>query len=48
MKIQVSGIMDTETWFYKNCKTQRRRKSKCCDSCPFRAGIEKAEKEKRK
>jgi hypothetical protein len=31
------------TWFYENCKTQRRKKSKCCNSCPFREIIEKYE-----
>lgn len=29
-----------KSWWYKNCKTQRRRKSKCCDSCPMRKEIE--------
>ena len=29
-----------DTWFYKNCKTQRKRGAKICDSCPFRELIE--------
>ena len=40
----VSGVVDTGSWFYRNCKVQRKRRSKCCDSCPFRAGIEENEK----
>ncbi len=36
-------IIDKSTWFYENCKSQRKRKAKICDSCPFRIGIEKQE-----
>jgi len=32
--------IDTSTWFYKNCKRQRRNAAKICQVCPFRAGIE--------
>jgi len=35
--------IDTTTWFYKNCKRQRRNKAKICQVCPFRAGIEHQE-----
>jgi len=37
--------IDKTTWFYKNCKRQRRLSAKICQICPFRAGIEKQEKE---
>lgn len=30
--------------FYKNCKTQRRKKAKICQVCPFRKYIEKQER----
>jgi len=40
---RVVGTLDFSSWFYRNCKVQRRRRSKCCDSCPFRTGIEAAE-----
>ena len=35
--------IDHSTWFYKNCKTQRRRGAKICNSCPFRVLIEATE-----
>ena len=37
--------IDMGTWFYKNCKTQRRRGAKICQVCPFREGIEEQEVE---
>lgn len=43
MKIQVTGLLDKKSWFYRNCRIQRKRKAKICDSCPFRESIEKAE-----
>jgi len=32
--------IDTSTWFYKNCRSQRRRGAKICQVCPFRRRIE--------
>lgn len=34
---------DKNSWFYKNCKTQRRRGAKICQVCPFRSFIEELE-----
>ena len=39
----LKGKIDHSTWFYKNCKTQRRRGAKICNSCPFRVLIEATE-----
>jgi hypothetical protein len=36
--------IDTASWFYKNCKRQRRRNAKICQECPFREGIEEQER----
>jgi len=33
-----------QTWFYTNCKTQRRNNAKICQECPFREEIEIFEK----
>lgn len=35
--------IDFNSWFYKNCKRQRRAKAKICQVCPFRSYIEKQE-----
>jgi len=35
--------IDKSSWFYKNCKSQRKRGAKICQSCPFREGIEQQE-----
>ncbi len=35
--------IDKTTWFYKNCKKQRRNEALICQVCPFRAGIEQQE-----
>ena len=40
--------VDFNSWFYKNCKTQRKRKAKICQECPFRVGIESQEDERDK
>ncbi len=37
--------LDFKSWFYQNCKTQRKRKAKICNECPFRSFIEKQEME---
>jgi len=29
-----------KSWFYRNCKKQRKNKAKICQECPFRKGIE--------
>jgi DNA modification methylase len=36
-------VLDTTSWWYKNCKRQRKRKGKICNSCPFRKYIEEME-----
>lgn len=35
--------VDKTTWFYKNCKIQRRKGAKICSECPFRSFIEAGE-----
>jgi len=35
--------LDKTSWFYKNCRTQRRRGAKICNECPFRTWIEEQE-----
>lgn len=37
--------IDKSTWWYENCKRQRKRKAKICNTCPFRKFIEKQEKD---
>lgn len=39
LKIRV----DHGSWFYKNCKIQRRKGAKICQVCPFRVLIEATE-----
>jgi len=36
--------IDFNSWFYKNCKRQRKNKAKICQVCPFRPYIEEQEK----
>jgi hypothetical protein len=35
--------VNMDSWFYRNCKTQRRKGAKICQECPFRKGIEQQE-----
>lgn len=35
--------IDKMSWFYKNCKKQRKNNAKICQVCPFRFGIESQE-----
>jgi len=35
------ACVDPDSWFYKNCKKQRRNKAKICQECPFREEVEK-------
>jgi len=35
--------IDKNSWFYKNCKSNRLNESKCCNECPFRKEIEEQE-----
>jgi len=37
--------VDMNSWFYKNCKRQRKAKAKICQVCPFRGIIEEQEYE---
>jgi hypothetical protein len=39
----LKGKIDHSTWFYKNCKIQRRKGAKICQVCPFRILIEATE-----
>ncbi len=32
------------SWFYKNCKRQRKNKAKICNECPFCEGIKDLER----
>lgn len=36
--------LDKNSWFYKNCKKNRKNKSKICNECPFRNWIKEQEK----
>lgn len=36
--------LNFDSWFYKNCKRQRKNNSKICQECPFREWIEKQER----
>jgi len=40
--IEGPGV-DKTSWWYKNCKAQRRKGAKICNSCPFRQQIESQE-----
>lgn len=42
-EILVKINIDKSSWFYKNCKSQRKREAKICQCCPFRSEIEKME-----
>ena len=46
-RARLSGIsefqVDKTSWFYKNCKRQRRNGAKICSECPFRKSIERGE-----
>ena len=35
-----------DSWWYKNCRRQRKAKAKICNECPFRKWIEEQEKKK--
>ena len=35
--------LDKSSWFYKNCKRQRKQGAKICGECPFRKWIEAQE-----
>lgn len=37
--------IDRTSWFYKNCKKQRKNNAKICKVCPFKVEIERQEKE---
>jgi hypothetical protein len=37
-------VVDFSSWFYRNCKIQRRKGAKICQVCPFRSGIEMQER----
>ena len=43
-KIMEFPVVDKSSWFYKDCKRQRKNKAKICQVCPFRKGIELQEK----
>ena len=38
--------IDFNSWFYKNCRIQRKREAKICQVCPFREYIESEERKK--
>jgi len=35
--------IDTDSWWYKNCKRNRENKAKCCQECPFKDYIKQFE-----
>jgi 3'-phosphoadenosine 5'-phosphosulfate sulfotransferase (PAPS reductase)/FAD synthetase len=37
--------IDKSSWFYENCRAQRKKNAKVCQTCPFRGIIEEQEKE---
>ena len=42
-KSELENAIKDKVWWYKNCKIQRRKKAKICNSCPFRNQIERLE-----
>ena len=42
-KVDKFPKVDKSSWFYKNCKRQRKNSAKICQVCPFRGGIETQE-----
>jgi len=38
--------IDFKSWFYKNCRIQRKKNAKICLVCPFREYIEQEERKK--
>ena len=43
MKTKFPNDLDKSSWFYKNCKKQRKNNAKICQVCPFRKWIESKE-----
>ena len=37
-------LIDRKSWWYKNCKRQRKVGAKICQECPFRGYIDNEEK----
>jgi hypothetical protein len=37
--------IDKSSWFYENCRAQRKKNAKKCRTCPFLSIIESQEKE---
>lgn len=38
--LEAFNNLDRTTWFWKNCRAQRKRGAKICQVCPFRPFIE--------
>lgn len=45
---KIKSSIDSNSWWYRNCKTQRKKKAKICQECPMRYIIELLEHEKEK
>ncbi len=47
MKVKIVAVVDADdflqSYFYKNCKHNRKAGCKCCGECPFKLGIEQFE-----
>jgi len=37
---ELPNMLNMTTWFYKNCRRQRKGEAKICQVCPFRKWIE--------
>lgn len=45
MAKNIRDCIRKKNWWYRNCKIQRKKKSKICLECPIRDEIERIEKE---
>lgn len=46
MDTKLKTAIESNSNWYKNCKSVRNRNGKICQSCPFRAVIEEAEEKR--
>lgn len=44
VEIRIKQKIKENSWWYRNCKTQRRKEAKICSECPIREIIESFEK----
>jgi len=46
--MEIRRAIRKKTWWYRNCRTQRRKEAKICFECPIREQIERIEVEEGK